>query len=70
MQNSIFLHKDDLETILQLIKAFPETQTDVVEIKSDASSGIGSIITATLHHVDLNGMKVSVTKTIADEGSW
>ena len=66
--NTIFLHKDDLQTIMQFVQAFPDT--DTVEIKSDSSSGIGNIITATLHHVDLNGMLVSVTKNIVDETSW
>ena len=65
---SIYLHKDDLETILQFLKAFPDAHT--VEVTCDNSSGIGSIINATIHHVVVNGMTVSVTKNIVDESSW
>jgi hypothetical protein len=69
MLNSIYLHKDDLETLLQFINAFP-TGTDIVEVISDNSSGIGSIITAKISGIALNGMVVDVTKTIVDESSW
>lgn len=65
---SIYLHKDDLETILQFLKAFPDSST--VEVTCDDSSGIGSIINATIHHVVVNGMTVSITKNIVDESSW
>ena len=68
---SIYLHRDDVETILQFLKAFPEART--VEVTCDDSSGIGSIINATVHHVVVNGMNgtpVSVTKNIVDESSW
>ena len=65
---SIYLHKDDLETIIQFLKAFPDAHT--VEVTCDNSSGIGSIINATIHHVVVNGMTVSVTKNIVDESSW
>ena len=66
--SSIFLHKDDIATLQQFLAAFPEAHN--VEVTSDTSSGIGSIIKATLHHVDLNGLKVAVTKTLVDETSW
>lgn len=66
--NSIYLHKDDLQLIAEFMNAFPEST--VVEVQSDTSSGIGAIVTATLHHVDVNGIKVSVTRTISDESSW
>lgn len=65
---SIYLHRDDVETILQFIQSFDGR--DVVEVTCDNSSGIGNVITATLHGVELNGQKVSVTKTIIDETSW
>lgn len=65
---SIFLHKDDLETIIQFMNAFPESHN--VEITCDDSSGIGSIINATIHHVKVNGVVVSVTRPIVDETSW
>lgn len=69
MQNKVYLHKDDLETLIQFLKAFPNG-TDIVEITSDNSSGIGSIITAKINGIALNGMVVDVTKTIVDESSW
>ena len=65
---SIYLHKDDLETILQFLKAFPDAHT--VEVTCDNSSGIGSIINAIIHAQDVYGHKVSVTKNIVDETSW
>jgi hypothetical protein len=69
MLNSVYLHKDDLESLLQFLKAFPNG-TDVVEVISDNSSGIGSIITATIKGIALNGTIVDVTKTLVDESSW
>lgn len=66
--NSIYLHRDDLETIIKFMEAVPGSHT--VEITCDNSSGIGSIIKASLHAVDLNGMKVTITKDIVDETSW
>lgn len=66
--NSMLLHKDDLQTILQFMNAFPDCQR--VELTCDDSSGIGSIINAHLHHVVVNGATVTVTKNIVDETSW
>ena len=66
--DSIYLHRDDLMTILQFMSNFPDAE--VVEVTSDSSSGIGSIIDAHLHHVNLNGLVVKVTKNIVDETSW
>lgn len=69
MLNSVYLHKDDLETLLQFLNAFPNG-TDIVEVISDNSSGIGTIITAKINGIALNGTVVDVTKTIVDESSW
>lgn len=63
----MYLHKDDLETILQFMDAFEHTK---VEIIADSSSGIGTYTEARLHGVQLNGQTVTVSKTIADESSW
>lgn len=65
---SIYLHRDDVETILQFIQSFEGQHT--VEVTCDNSSGIGNVIHAILHCVEVNGQKVSVTKTIVDETSW
>lgn len=66
--SSIYLHRDDLATIKQFMDAFPDCHT--VEVTADTSSGIGAIVNATLHAVDVNGMRVNVTKSIVDETSW
>ena len=66
--NSIYLHRDDLQDILNFMNRFPDVE--MVEVTSDTSSGIGSITKAHLHHVDLNGLHVEITKTIVDETSW
>ena len=65
---TIYLHKDDLETIQQFLASFPEKE--FVQLTADSSSGIGTILTATIVGVDLNGNNVNVSKTIVDESSW
>lgn len=65
---SIYLHRDDIQTIQQFLTAFPEAHQ--VEITSDISSGIGAIIDATIHGAEVNGQKVSITRNIVDETSW
>lgn len=65
---SIYLHKDDLETIIQFIEAInPEHQR--VELLAK-HCGIGTTITAKIHGVELNGMTVSVEKEIVGSESW
>lgn len=66
--NSIYLHKDHLQTILQFLEAFPDR--NVVEVTSDTSSGIGAIIKASIIGATVNGHVVTVTKDIVDESSW
>lgn len=65
---SIYLHRDDLQTIQQFLDAFPESHQ--VEVTADISSGIGAIIDATIHGVEINGQRVAITKNIVDETSW
>ena len=64
----IYLHRDDLVSIQKFMEAFPDTE--IVELTSDGSSGIGTILTATVNSVVVNGNLVSVSKTIVDESSW
>ena len=66
--DTIYLHRDDLQTILQFLDAFPDR--DVVEVTSDTSSGIGAIIKASVIGATVNGHVVTVTKDIVDESSW
>lgn len=68
MIHSIYLHRDDLKDILQFMSNFPDAE--IVEVTADKSSGIGQIVEANLHHVDLNGLTVKICKTIVDETSW
>ena len=65
--NSIYLHHNDLQTLQQFLTAFDHSKFELV---ADSSSGIGTILTARLHGVEVNGMKVTVEKVIADESSW
>lgn len=66
--NEIYLHRDDLESMLLFLNTFPDK--DVLLITSDTSSGIGAIIKASVIGVNLNGNVVTVTKDIVDESSW
>lgn len=66
--DSIYLHRDDLKTILQFLDSFPDR--DVVEVTSDTSSGIGALIKASIIGATVNGHVVTVTKDIVDESSW
>ena len=65
--NIVYLHRDDIETILQFIKKYPDAE--FVTITSDNSSGIGSIIDASVKTI-INEDFVTVTKHIVDESSW
>ena len=65
--NTICLHRDDVETILQFVKKYPDVE--YVTITSDSSSGIGSIVDASINTV-INGDVVTLTKHIVDESSW
>lgn len=65
--NSIYLHEDDLVTLQQFLRAFDHSK---VELVADSSSGIGTILIARLHGVEVNGAKVTVEKVIVDEGNW
>jgi hypothetical protein len=65
--NQVSLHRDDLETILQFMKKYPTV--DFMTISVDSSSGIGSIIKASINTI-VNSDAVTITKTIMDESSW
>lgn len=65
--NIIHLHRDDLVAILQFSTKYPDQE--YVTITSDSSSGIGSIVTASIK-APINGDFVTITKDIVDESSW
>jgi hypothetical protein len=65
--NKVSLHKDDLLAIIKFADKY--TDSEYVTITVDSSSGIGSIVTASIPAV-VNGDMVIVAKTIVDESSW
>jgi hypothetical protein len=66
--NEIILHKHELDAITEFVSKYPSS-VDYIKISVDSSSGIGSIIKATVKAVT-NGDFVEITKTIVDESSW
>lgn len=66
--NSVYLTREDLETLKQLFEQFPNNHT--VEVTSDNSSGIGSIVEAIFHDVMVFGKPANIKFTIADEKDW
>ena len=67
MTQQVSLHRDDLVAIKEFIDKYPES--DFITITVDSSSGIGSIVKASLPTV-INGDLVTIAKTIVDESSW
>jgi hypothetical protein len=63
----VSLHKQDLVAILEFANKY-ET-ADYITISVDSSSGIGSLVKASLFSV-VNGDAVTITKDIVDESSW
>lgn len=66
--NTITLHKNELDAIVDFVSKYPSS-VDYIAISVDSSSGIGSIVKASVKAV-CNGDFVEITKTIADESSW
>jgi len=66
--DTIYLHKDDIETIKKFLDSFPDK--DIVMLTSDSSSGIGAVVKAHVVGAQVNGHTVTVTKDIIDESSW
>lgn len=64
----MYLHLQDLESIIDFMKKFEGAE--IVEVTADSSSGIGTVVTATLHHVEVNGVQVAVSKIISDVENW
>lgn len=64
--NTVTLNKEDFDEIKKFMQAFSASS---VEIESDDSSGIGSVVTVHAH-VSINGRFVRVSQVISDESSW
>jgi len=74
MKQTISLHRDDLEMIMQYVDQFnPDNDAKLgagyVTINCDNSSGIGSIVDIELP-LDLNGVCGTFKINIVDESSW
>lgn len=67
--NSIYLHRNHLEAIIQFMDAVNPNYT-TVEIISENTSGIGSTITAKIHGHNMNGMIVNIEREIVNENDW
>ena len=66
--DSLYLSREDVETLKQLFQEFPDQNK--IEVTSDTSSGIGAIVKATFHNVPIFGKPSSITFTLADEENW
>lgn len=66
--NEIYLHRDDLVSIQKFLDSFPDK--DIVLLTADSSSGIGTLLTASIVGVLVNNQVVNVSKPIVDESSW
>jgi hypothetical protein len=66
--NQMYLHKEDLQSMLKFLESFPDK--DTIFVTADNSSGIGTITKASIIGVVVNGQIVTVTKDIVDESSW
>ena len=64
----MYLHIEDLEAIMDFMKKFEGAE--IVEVEADSSSGIGTTVTARLHHVEVNGERVTVSRVITDFENW
>ncbi len=65
--NTISLHRDDVTAITLWHSKYPDSE--YLTINVDSSSGIGSLVTASLVAM-VNGDLVTITKTVVDEASW
>ena len=65
--NKVTLHREDVANIKKFIDKYPTA--DFVTIEVDSSSGIGSLVNASINAM-VNEDMVTITKTIVDESSW
>jgi len=64
---NIALHRADIEDIAAWIQKYPGS--DYITITVDSSSGIGSVVSASLNAV-INGDMVTISKTFVDESAF
>ena len=63
----IRLHRYDLKLIIEFANKYPKSE--YVTISVDNSSGIGSLVSASLD-TEMHGDEITVTKSISDVNSW
>ena len=63
----MYLHRDDLTKMLEILKKFPTVE--VVNVTSDTSSGIGTCTTMKFN-TEINGQKGSFEVEISGVESW
>lgn len=64
----IYLHRDDLNKMIDLLNTI-QPADDMLLLKSDSSSGIGTTLTATMD-VEVNGQMGEFTATISSVENW
>jgi hypothetical protein len=63
----MYLHKDDLTKMLEILEKFPDVET--VEVLSDTSSGIGAVTTMRLT-TKVNGVEGTLEVVISSVENW
>jgi hypothetical protein len=63
----MYLHRDDLTKMLEILKKFPTVE--VVNVTGDTSSGIGTYTTMKFN-TEINGQKGSFEVEISGVESW
>jgi hypothetical protein len=63
----MYLHKDDLIKMLEILEKFPDVES--VEVRSDNSSGIGAVTTMCLT-TTVNGVEGTLEVEISGVENW
>lgn len=63
----MYLHREDLKKMLEILEKFPEVE--VVDVQVDSSSGIGSHTTMQLA-TQVNGVNGTLEVVISSVESW
>ena len=63
----MYLHKEDLKRMLEVLEKFPEVE--VVDVEVDSSSGIGSVTTMKFN-TKVNGVEGSFEVEISGVEAW
>jgi hypothetical protein len=63
----MYLHRDDLKRMLEVLEKFPEVE--VVNVESDTSSGIGAHTTMAFN-TTINGVEGALEIVISSVENW